>query len=108
MKQAAKLARDRLIDHLRAYGYEPDKYAPNIWGHVTKPTKFCLCVDDFGIKSFSKEDTEHLLNALKSKYALSVDKTGTEYCGLKLDWNYKQGWVDISMPNYVFQDGKKS
>ena len=101
LKQAAKLARDQLVNHLRGYGYAPDKYAPNIWGHVSRPTKFCLCVDDFGIKSFSKEDTEHLLNALKSRYKLSVDETGKDYYGLKLDWNYDKKWVDVSMPNYV-------
>ena len=52
LKQAAKLAREQLIKHLEPYGYSPTKQAPNIWAHKTKPTKFCLCVDDFGIKYF--------------------------------------------------------
>ena len=101
LKQAEKLARNQLIQHLKNFGYAPDKYSPNIWGHVSRPTKFCLCVDNFGIKSYSKEDTKHLLDALRSKYKLSVDETGKDYCGLTLEWNYSQGWVDILMPKYL-------
>ena len=101
LKQAEKLAREQLVEHLAQYGYAPDPYAPNIWGHETRPTKFCLCVDDFGIKSFSDEDTKHLLGALKDKYNISIDTEGCEYYGLHLNWNYKQGWVDVSMPQYV-------
>ena len=31
----------------------------------------------------------------------TVDLTGNSYLGLTIDWNYAQGYVDISMPNYV-------
>ena len=80
LKQAARLAYDALVTHLHKYGYTPDKYAPNIWKHETRPTKFCLCVDDFGIQTFSNDDTDHLLNALKDMYKISTDFTGTDYC----------------------------
>ena len=30
-----------------------------------------------------------------------MDMDGRHFCGLTLDWNYKDGYVDISMPNYV-------
>ena len=30
-----------------------------------------------------------------------MDFSGRNYCGLTIDWNYKQGFVDISMPNYI-------
>ena len=30
-----------------------------------------------------------------------MDRTATQYLGLTLEWNYKQGYVDISMPDYV-------
>ena len=76
LKQAAMLAHKKLIQHLKPFGYSPDFYAPNIWKHNTKPTKFCLCVDDFGIKTFSKEDTEHLVNALKQEYEIKIDYEG--------------------------------
>ena len=107
LKQAAKLARDKLVDHLKPYGYYPDKYAQNIWKHKTRPTKFCLCVDDFGIKYNTEEDAEHLINALKTAYEITIDKEGTDFCGLKLHWNYQNGYVDINMPGYVQKALKK-
>ena len=49
LKQAARLAYDELVIHLKQYGYHPAKYTPNIWVHDTRKTKFCVCVDDFGV-----------------------------------------------------------
>ena len=108
LKQAAMLAHKKLIKHLKPFGYSPDFYAPNIWKHVSRPTKFCLCVDDFGIKTFSNNDTDHLINALKQEYNIKVDYSGKEYCGLHLEWNYKKGYVDVSMPNYVSKTIQKT
>ena len=101
LKQAVRLACDKLIKILAPFGYAPCKHAPNLWSHESKPTKFCLCVDDFGIKYFNKTDLNHLINALKSAYEITDDLSGSKFCGLTLDWNYEQGHVDISMPNYV-------
>ena len=101
LKQAAKLARDQLIKTLAPFGYHPTQHSPNIWQHTTKRTKFCLCVDDFGIKYYSKEDAEHLLQALRTAYEITVDTEGKNFCGMTLDWNYQQSYVDISMPEYV-------
>ena len=101
LKQAARLAYDKLRENLKKHGYSPDKYSPNIWVHEQHSTKFCLCVDDFGIKTFSKEDANHLLNALKSFYKISEDWTGYHYCGLTMEWNYNEKFVDVSMPGYV-------
>ena len=101
LKQAAKLAFDQLVQKLKPFGYSPAPNTSGIWVHDTRPTRFCLCVDDFGIKSFSQKDTDHLLNALQSSYKISVDLTGSNYCGLRLDWNYEKGFIDISMPGYI-------
>ena len=103
LKQAAILAYTQLVQALDGHGYYPEPQTTGIWSHKTLKTKFCLCVDDFGIKVFSKEDAKHLLNALKSKYQISVDWEGTNYCGLTLDWDYNNGHVDISMPGYVMK-----
>ena len=54
-------------------------------------------------KIFSKQDAKHLLNALQDKYEITIDEEGKNYCGLNIDWNYKKGYVDISMPNYVIK-----
>ena len=58
-------------------------------------------MDDFGIKHFSSADLEHLLSSLRVNYTIKVDRQGANYCGLKIDWNYKQGHVDISMPGSI-------
>lgn len=34
-------------------------------------------------------------------YKYTVDWSGSDFCGLHFDWNYSQGYVDVSMPNYV-------
>ena len=41
---------------LAQHGYHPCKYSVGLWRHTTQPTKFCLCVDDFRVKYFSKAD----------------------------------------------------
>ena len=78
-----------------------------MWEHETRRTKLCLCVDDFGIKSFSDADTNHLLDSLKQHYTVTVDHQGTNFCGLNIDWNYKEGYVDISIPHYIRDLSKK-
>ena len=72
-----------------------------LFAHRRLPTKFALCVDDFGIKYNSDQDLQHLINTLKKHYDISIDKEGKNYCGLTFDWFYKEGYVDISMPGYV-------
>ena len=56
LKQAACLAYDDLVLHLNKHGYFPDKVCQNIWLHKTRKTKFCLCVNDFGIKYFNEDN----------------------------------------------------
>ena len=102
LKQAARLAYDLLKSRLKPHGYSPNPICPSLWTHNTRKTVFCLCVDDFGVKFYNKEDVDHLIQALKD-YKLTIDWKGENYCGLKLNWNYDQGWVDISMPKYVIQ-----
>ena len=101
LKQAAILAYNNLAQRLKPFGYAPCSHTTCLWTHHSLQTKFCLCVDDFGIKYFSKANAEHLLNALKQSYNISVDWTGKNYCCLTFDWNYTQNYVDVSMPNYV-------
>ena len=46
-------------------------------------------------------DAQHLIAALRHNYQIPLDWSGCNYCGLRLKWNYKKGFVDISMPGYV-------
>ena len=101
LKQAAILAYDQLVTKLKPHGYIPCPFTADLWRHTTRRTKFCLCVDDFGVKSFSPEDTTHFISTLQQYYEISIDSTGSNYLGLKIDWNYDNGFVDISMPGYI-------
>ena len=107
LKQAAKLARDQLVQHLAKHGYAPCEGTPNIWAHKERRTKFCLCVDDFGVKYYSKADALHLIDALKEAYSITIDWSGTKFCGLRLEWNYERKFVDVSMPSYISNLVKK-
>ena len=101
LKQAAILAYEQLVTNLKQHGYRPLPHTTGMWEHVTRPTKFCLCVDDFGIKYFCKDDADHLLNALRQHYEITTDWKGKNYCGLTFHWNYIEQYVDVSMPGYI-------
>ena len=45
-------------------------------------------MDNFGVKYFTKDDAQKLLNALGENYTYIVDWKGYHYYGLKLDWQY--------------------
>ena len=95
------LVYDNLVRTLAPHGYHPIPHTVGLWAHETRPTTFCLCVDDFGIKYFNKADADHLLHALGTKYTTSVDGSGKNFCGLTIDWHYEKNCVDISMPGYI-------
>jgi hypothetical protein len=101
LKEAAIIAFNQLVRKLAPSGYEPMPFTPGLWRHRTKRTTFVLCVDDFGVKYFSKADALHLIHAIQAHYELTTDWTGSLYCGLTLHWNYAKGYVDVSMPDYV-------
>jgi hypothetical protein len=58
-------------------------------------------VDDFGIKYVGQEHEEHLKASIDKHYQISCDWTGSAYYGLQLDWDYKNKFVDLSMPAYI-------
>jgi hypothetical protein len=39
--------------------------------------------------------------SIKKKYDISSDWTGSAYCSLKINWDYINGTVDLSMPGYT-------
>ena len=101
LKQAALLAHNHLQNNPRPFGYTPVIGTIGLSEHKTRQTKFCLCVDDFGIKYFNKKDADHLLNAIGTNYKYAVDWERKHYCGLTMEWNYKEGCVDVSMPSCI-------
>ena len=101
LKQAGRIANDRLTTHLAKYGYRPVPITPSLWTHDTRPVDFSLVVDDFGVKYVGKEHAMHLLQALRTLYTVTEDWDGTLFNGLTLNWNYAAKYVDISMPTYI-------
>jgi hypothetical protein len=101
LPQAGIIAQVLLEDRLGKYGYSQSKIIPGLWTHKTRPILFSLVVDDFTVKYTRKEDTEHLLNALKKDYIATEDWEGTKYLGLTIEWNYENGQVHLWMPGYV-------
>ena len=101
LQEAAVLAYDQLSGFLNKYGYKHVPGTAGLWKHDTKPTAFCLCVDDIGLKYYSEDDLQHFLTSIRNHYEYHIDPQGKHYIGLTLHWNYEQGFVDIAMPNYI-------
>ena len=47
------------------------------------------------------QNTFKTFTALGNHYQYHIEVEGTHYMGLTLDWNYDQGFVDVSMPGYI-------
>ena len=107
LQNAAILAYKNLKDYLGKHGYAPIECTVGMWKHTMRKTRFCVCVDDFGIKHFNNDDIQHLFRALQKQYAVTVDWDGKNYCELYFDWHYDKGYVDISMPNYILKALKR-
>jgi len=101
LKQAGKIANDRLTKFLAPHGFTPAPTTPGLWLDNQSDLAFTLVVDDFGVKYTSRDDAERLSTVLKRQYEIKEDWTGDRYCGLQLDWDYDKRTCDISMPGYV-------
>ena len=56
LKQATVLAYNHLVNNLQQDDYTPCPSTTGLWHHKTHRTKFCLCVEHFGIKYFNQAD----------------------------------------------------
>jgi hypothetical protein len=101
LPQAGRLANNLLITRLAPHVYRPYQHTHGLWWCDTNPVTSTLVVDDFGIKYSGNENTDHLLNALKENYEVTENWAGKLYCGISLDWYYKNKKVDLSMPGYI-------
>ena len=101
LPQAGILANKLLAQRLATAGYYQCQYTPGLWRHVWCPITFCLVVVDFGIKTVGLKHTKHLQLELEKHYECSMDWKGELFCGVHLDWNYKNRTVRLSMPDYA-------
>jgi hypothetical protein len=89
LPQAGIILQDLLQAGLAKVGHHQSKIIPGFWTHQTRKTYFALVVDDFAIKYTSMEDAQHLIDALKQDYAITINWDSTKYIGLTLKWDYK-------------------
>jgi hypothetical protein len=101
LPQAGILVNKLLERRLNTKGYYHCQHTPGLWRHIWRDITFCLVVDDFGIKSTSRDHVVHLKECLEDHYKVAVDWDGSLFCGINIDWNYSAGTVDLSMPNYI-------
>ena len=101
LKEAGIIAFAQLVQKLAPFVYETMKFIPGIWRHTTCKTTFTICVDDLGVKYFSKNYALHLVNAVTSQYRCTIDWTGSLYYDLNLEWNYIKVLVNVTMKYYV-------
>jgi len=98
---AGIIAQVSLEERLDKIGYPQSIIIPGLWTHATRPILFSLVVDDFAVKYTRREDTEHLMKALKKDYLATQDWTGMKYLGLTIEWDYENEQVHLWMPRYV-------
>ena len=102
LPQSGKLANEYLRKKIALHGYYEVKHTPGLWKHISRPIQFTLVVDDFGVKYTRRKNAEHLLGVIEKEFtAVSTDSDGGLYCGITLEWNYEERWLDISMPGYI-------
>eukprot|EP00804_Cyclotella_cryptica_P011511 CCRYP_017065-RA/>CCRYP_017065-RA protein AED:0.33 eAED:0.33 QI:0/0/0/1/0/0/3/0/481 len=100
LPHAGLIANELLQKWLNKHGYHQSKLIPGLWKHKWRPIWFTLVVDDFGVKYVGKEHALHLKSVLESYHPLSTDWTGNHYIGMRLDWDYHNRKVHLSMPGY--------
>ena len=93
----SRIANDRLKIHLAQFGYAPVPRIPALWRHTTRNITFSLVVDEFGVKYVGKENTDHLIQALKKQYTIFIDWNDSLFCGLHIQWDYSARNCNISM-----------
>ena len=104
LKQAGRLAQQRLIKHLETHGYT-ETSTPCIFHHATNSVSFALVVDDFGVKYTHKADAEHLLASLDQLYRIKTNWTGDAYIGYDIRFgtcpHSAVRTVTMGMPRYL-------
>ncbi|KAL7476249.1 hypothetical protein ACHAW6_002121 [Cyclotella cf. meneghiniana] len=82
LPQAGVLANNLLKKCLALDGYYEVPHTPGLWKHESKTIQFTPVVDDLGMKYNGDEHFEHLKQALKKYYEITIDKEGSLYCGI--------------------------
>ena len=104
---AGRISNKDLVQHLERHGYTQSANVPCLFSNKDKSITFTLIVDDIGIKYVhGNNEIDHLLNILQkpiSKWDIKVDRTGSQYNGQRLTWDYDKNTLITDVPNYVKQ-----
>ena len=73
LKQAGRIANERLTKNLQNHGYALCPRTSALWLHNTLLIVFTLVVNNIGVKYTGKHNANHLLNALCALYTITVD-----------------------------------
>jgi hypothetical protein len=102
LKQAGKLAQDRLVLHLAGHGYIQCPNTPCMFKHISNSVAFTLVVDDFLIKYTDVTHSEHLIKSLSELYTVTTQMGNTQkYIGITMLYNRKEHYIHWCMPGYV-------
>ena len=101
LPQAGRLANQLFKKILKLEGYYEVPHTLGLWKHTTRLIQFTMVMDDFGVKYTNEDNFKHLVNAFKKNYKLKINDTGGLYCDITLMWNYIEGYVGLSMPEYI-------
>jgi Reverse transcriptase (RNA-dependent DNA polymerase) len=101
LPQAGKVASDTLLPRLQKAGYGPTGRIAGLYKHKTRQVYFALVVDDFLVMHCNIQDFAHLSTTLKKHYTITTDQTASKFCGITIEWNYKEKHATLSMPGYV-------
>ena len=80
LSQAGRITYDDLVERLLPHGYFPALYTSGLWLHKTRPISFTPLT--FGTKYTSLGDASHLIAALKERYEVAENWTGSLYTGM--------------------------
>ena len=101
LKQEDIIANNELQKHLKPYGYAPVRHTPVFWECKGRDTIFTLVIDEFLVKITSEECAQHLNNALKEKYEITIYWDAKLYISITLKWWYNPRKVQLSMSTSV-------
>ena len=82
LPQAGSLDHDLLEERLKKEGYFQSKIVSGLWSHETRDIKLVLVVDDFGTKYIKQADLDHLIQALKKHYEVTLDTDDKDFIKL--------------------------
>ena len=100
LPQASMLANKLLKHRLAKHGYYEVHHTPGYWQPMWRPIDFTLVVNNIGMGYKDNEHALHLLQTLCKYYeAISVNWTGTLYCGITLKWDYRQWTCEPLCPD---------